>query len=457
MKRLIKLLVVAISSFIFLGNVNAATAKFNVTSSSSQVIVGNSVTVYVTVSSSIGLGSWEYTLNYNSSLFKLKSSDVGLHYAAAANNSNTKSVTYKYVFTSLKSGSAKFYVDSTSAITFTSEDVMSVSNGSKTISAISYAEYQASLSSNNYLKALSVDGQALIPEFNKDTTEYLVQVNEDTKSIKINATPADTTAKVNGLGTFEVTSGNNAFEIVVVAQNGSERTYKIIVEVLDKNPINVEVDGEKYTVVKIKENLKKPDSYEEKTITIKDMEVPAFYSTVTKFTLVGLKDSQGQINLYKYNDGKYEKYTELIFGNLTIYPIELDKSVESFTDAKISIQNNELNVLKNTKNGRYYLVAGLNVETGEEGLYLYDEKDQSLIHFDKESFDEANKQTKILMIVLLAFGVTTFGFFIIILCMLHKNSKLKKIIKNSKKKEVKKSEKVEKKEKTSKKVETDEK
>ena len=45
MKRLIKLLVVAISSFIFLGNVNAATAKFNVTSSSSQVIVGNSVII----------------------------------------------------------------------------------------------------------------------------------------------------------------------------------------------------------------------------------------------------------------------------------------------------------------------------------------------------------------------------------------------------------------------------
>ena len=454
MKRLIKLLVVAISSFIFLGNVNAATAKFNVTSSSSQVIVGNSVTVYVTISSSIGLGSWEYTLNYNPSYFKLKSSDVGLHYAAAANNSNTKSVTYKYVFTSLKSGSAKFYVDSTSAITFTSEDVMSVSNGSKTISAISYADYQASLSKNNYLKALSVDGQALIPEFSKDTSDYLVQVNEDTKSIKISATPEDTTAKINGTGTFEVDAGNNSFEIVVVAQNGSERTYKIIVEVLDKNPINVEVDGEKYTVVKIASNLKQPESYEDKTITINNMDVPAFYSDVTKFTLVGLKDSQGQISLFKYDNEKYEKYIELKFGNLTIYPLELTKSVENFTEAKVTIQNNELNGLKNDKNSRYYLVQGFNVETGEEGLYLYDEKDQSLVIYDTESFNGLTKQFKLLMIVLLVFGVTTFGFFIIILCMLHKNSKLKKIIKNNKKGSQKKSEKPEK---TTKNVETDEK
>lgn len=454
MKRLIKLLVVVISSFIFLGNVNAATAKFNVSSSSNQVIVGNSVTVYVTISSSIGLGSWEYTLNYNTSLFKLKSSDVGLHYAAAANNNKTKSVTYKYVFTSLKSGSAKFYVDSTSAISFVSEDVMSVSNGSKTINAISYADYQASLSKNNYLKALSVDGQALIPEFNKDTSEYLVQVNEDTKSIKISATPEDTTAKINGMGTFEVNAGNNVFEIVVIAQNGSERTYKIIVEVLDKNPINVEVDGEKYTVVKIASNLKQPESYEEKTITINNMEVPAFYSGVTKFTLVGLKDSQGQISLYKYDNGKYEKYVELKFGNLTIYPLELTKSVENFTEAKISIQNNEINGLKNDKNSRYYLIQGFNVETGEEGLYLYDEKDQSMILFDNESFEELNKQNKLLMLIIIVFGVTTFGFFIIILCMLHKNTKLKKIIKMNKKNSQKKSQKVEK---TEKDVETDEK
>ena len=454
MKRFIKLLLIVFISFICMGKVNAATAKFNVTSSSSQVIVGNSVTVYVTISSSLGLGSWEYTLNYNSSLFKFKSSDVGLHYAAVANNSNTKSVTYKYVFTSLKAGSAKFYVDSTSAISFVNEDVMSVSNGSKTITAISYADYQASLSSNNYLKSLSVEGQSLNPVFDKDTEEYIVQVNEDTKSIKINAQVADSTAKVSGTGTFDVDAGNNAFEVVVVAQNGSERTYKITVEVLDKNPINVELDGENYTVVKISSNLKKPASYEEKEINIKGFNIPAFYSDVTKFTLVGLKDSKGNIALYKYDNDKYEKYTELIFGNLTIYPLEERKSVEHFTESSIKIQGNEIKSLKSTLNDRYYLVYGLNVETSEEGYYLYDEKDQSLILFDEKSFNELLHQNKILMLVILVFGVSTFGFFIIILCMLHKNKKLKNMLKEKKKESRKKSEKVEEK---PKKVEKDEK
>ena len=438
MKKIIKLFLVIAASFLFLGNVNAATAKFNVTSSSSQVIVGNSVTVYVTVSSTVGLGSWEYTLNYDSSLFKLKSSDVGLHYAAVANNNNTKSVTYKYTFTSLKTGSGKFYVDSASAITFTSEEVMSVSNGSKTIKAISYAEYQSSLSSNNYLKSLAVENQALIPAFDKEVNEYTVQVSEDTKSIKINASAQDSTAKVNGTGTFEVSAGNNSFEVVVVAQNGSERTYKIVVEVLDKNPINVEIDKENYTVVKIADYLKKPNSYEEKTITIKGMDIPAFYSSITKFTLVGLKDTNGQIALYKYNEDKYEKYVELVFGNLTIYPVDLKKSVENFSEAKETIQNNELKVLKSNINSRYYLIQGFNVETGEEGLYLYDNKDESLILFDKESFDNLNHQNKLLMMVLIVFGATTFGFFIIILWMLHKNTKLKKIIKEGRKNNQKK-------------------
>ena len=432
MKRVIKIILTVLLAFIFMGKVNAATAKFNVTSSSNQVIVGNSVTVYVTISSTIGIGSWEYTLNYDSSLFKLKSSDHGLHYAAVANNSNTKSVTYKYVFTSLKSGSGRFYVDSTSAISFTNEDVMSVSNGSKTVKAISYAEYQSSLSSNNYLKSLSVDGQTISPAFTKNVFEYTVQVSEDTKSIKINATVEDSTAKTNGTGTFDVTPGSNAFEIVVVAQNGSERTYKIIVEVLDKNPINVVVDNKNYTVVKIATDLKKPESYEEKTVIINDVEVPAFFSNVTKFTLVGLKDNEGNIQLYIYNDKEFEKYIEINTGNLVIYPQLPKMDVKNFTSSVKEIQGNEIKVLKSDLNSRYYLIQGLNVETKEEGLYLYDEKDQSLILFDESFFGKINNQNQQLLIILIIFGITTFGFLIIILCMLHKNNKLKRILKEKK-------------------------
>ena len=97
-KGLFKLLAF-ILPFIFITNVNAASASISVSSSANQVIVGKSVTVYVTVSSSSALGSWEYTLNYDNSVFKLASSDVELHYASYASNDKTKSVTYKYNFT----------------------------------------------------------------------------------------------------------------------------------------------------------------------------------------------------------------------------------------------------------------------------------------------------------------------------------------------------------------------
>ncbi len=468
MKRILKGLLTIALSFLFMQNVYAATAKFNISTSSSQIIVGNSVTVSLTISSSSpALGAWEYTLNYDSSYFKLVSKDVDLHYAGVANNNKTKSVTYKYTFKALKAGSSKFYVDSTSALDI-DENNMTVSNGSKTVSIITYAEYQASLSSNNYLMSLGVENQEISPVFNKDTDEYLVQVTEDTKSIKINASAEDTHSTVNGTGTFEVTPGNNTFEIVVVAQNGSERTYKLTVEVLDKNPINVEVDGKNYTIVKLANNLKKPESYEEKTIEIKGLEIPAFYSEVTNFTLVGLKDESGNIALYIYDNGKYEKYVELIFGNLTIYPTKQTMSVEYFQDAKVTIQGNEFDALVCEKNNRYYLIKGLNVETKEEGYYLYDSKDQTLMKYDETILNELIKQNKIFMLVVLVFGISTFGFFIIILCMLHKNKKLKKIIKASRKeakpkeekkeeiKEVKKEEKtVEKTKKKPKTVESD--
>ena len=43
--------------------------------------------------------------------------------------------------------------------------------------------------------------------------------------------------------------------------------------------------------------LQKPNSFIEKTVTINEMEIPAFYSQITDFTLVGLKDENGNVSL----------------------------------------------------------------------------------------------------------------------------------------------------------------
>ncbi|SHJ13698.1 repeat domain (List_Bact_rpt) [Clostridium cavendishii DSM 21758] len=91
---------------------------------------------------------------------------------------------------------------------------------------------------NNNLSSLTIDGQALNPVFNKATTDYTVNVSEDTKSINLTPTVEDSTAtiKINDIphtsGTakaFTVGLGDNPIKITVTSENGEEKFYNVIV------------------------------------------------------------------------------------------------------------------------------------------------------------------------------------------------------------------------------------
>ena len=83
---------------------------------------------------------------------------------------------------------------------------------------------------NNWLAALSVDGYVLTPAFDVNmTTDYTLNVSDSISSINIAATPVNKNARVSGTGTINLAAGTNTVNIVVTAQNGSTRTYKLIV------------------------------------------------------------------------------------------------------------------------------------------------------------------------------------------------------------------------------------
>lgn len=80
---------------------------------------------------------------------------------------------------------------------------------------------------DNDLTDLTVDGTT-VPGFDKDTLEYtLTNVPHSTTSIQIGATKSDTDATITGTGRKALSTGLNTFEVVVKAQNGAEKTYKI--------------------------------------------------------------------------------------------------------------------------------------------------------------------------------------------------------------------------------------
>lgn len=80
-------------------------------------------------------------------------------------------------------------------------------------------------SSNNNLSALTVDGVS-VPNFKSDTLNYDLGTTDKT-SMTIGATVADAKASVSGARAVNLAYGRNVFDIVVTAENGAKKTYKV--------------------------------------------------------------------------------------------------------------------------------------------------------------------------------------------------------------------------------------
>lgn len=95
-------------------------------------------------------------------------------------------------------------------------------------------------STNKALKSLAVEPAGLDPEFNKDTTNYTLTVEQDVTSLKINAEAEDEKAKVSISGNENLQEGDNTVKIVVTAEDGTARTYTIIVTKQKKTALKLQ-------------------------------------------------------------------------------------------------------------------------------------------------------------------------------------------------------------------------
>lgn len=82
-------------------------------------------------------------------------------------------------------------------------------------------------SPNNKLSSLGVNGFALTPTFNKNTTSYDLIVDNSVSEVSVYANVIDSKASVSGTGTIALHSGINEIRVEVKAQNGDEREYVI--------------------------------------------------------------------------------------------------------------------------------------------------------------------------------------------------------------------------------------
>ena len=421
MKKVKVLLVGLLASFILPIMVNAASANISI-KTSGQAVVGNTITATVNLSSGTAMGSWQYVISYDSSKLQLVSGQTSVaDYTSTAAGVKSKSYTLKFKI--LKSGSASINVGSY-LIYAIDDSQMSVSASNASVKAMTQAELEATYSKNNNLKSLGVEGYELSPAFDKNTLEYTATVPSTVDKINITAAKEDGTASIDGAGEKEVKEGANPFEIVVTAQNGSTKTYKIVVTVEDINPIEVKIGSKTYNVVKRADNIEtKPKGFEETTITINEVEVPAFKSETLGLTLVGIKDEEGKVKLAIYNDGKYSLYEEMNSNNITIYLLDL-KELKGFKKTTVEINGTEVEAYKLSSD--FVIVYGKNVETGDESFYVYDTKEKTFQRYNDEQIKKLEKQMKTYMYVIYAFGGTIILIFICFIISCIAKSKRKK-------------------------------
>ncbi len=291
---------------------------------------------------------------------------------------------------------------------------------------------------NNYLKSIGVTGYELTPEFSKETLEYSVTVPNTVEKVTLTAEAESTYANVTGIGEVEIVEGANSFEIKVMSETGVERIYKIIVNVEDENPIHVTIDNENYTIMKNIKTLETPRMYESTTVTMNELEIPAYYSEISKFTLVGVKDNKGDalFAIYDKTKNTYSLYNENESSQITLYLKPLTEELKGYHKTKMTINNQTQEVYLSDNNDDVVVVYGMNIETGESDYYFYDKENKTFLKYQDNSkvYEEQLENYKMLILV---FAGVAILFFFISLILLVRKPKYKKQVKKEVKEEPK--------------------
>ena len=202
----------------------------------------------------------------------------------------------------------------------------------------------------------------LEPDFNSYTTEYYLIVDLNVEELKITAIPEDSTATIYIYGNENLVEGENSISIVVTAEDGSQKTYKIFVT--------------------------KTDDIEKANANLKSLQVKNFYMY-----------PQFSPKIYKYN--------------LTIN--EIVKELEVFAEPENENATVEIIGGKDLKEGSNTITIKV---TAEDGITVKEYKINTFISEFNVEIEEENKQP-----ALIAMGICLIMALIVGIQIIHQNKK----------------------------------
>lgn len=219
----------ASSTSIYVGNTTTLTiktsdcaGKFTVTSSNSSVATVSSSSVWVDGTTTVTITA-KANGTANIVVMTQDVSDVDLN-DVKGSKSVTVTVSTKQTSTSNNTSSAKPNTTTSSKPSSSNASTSNkVNNKTNTQTSV-----QSTLSNNAYLKEFRVDIPGITPDFNKNTFNYALTVEESVNNLSVTAVPEDSKASVSISGNTNLNLGENTINVKVTAEDKKTiKTYTI--------------------------------------------------------------------------------------------------------------------------------------------------------------------------------------------------------------------------------------
>ncbi|CRZ35158.1 cadherin-like protein [Herbinix hemicellulosilytica] len=331
LKVIIFCLLFIFAGFLNMNTAKAASANIEISADKNPVTVGDTVYVYINISSDTMFGDVEAYLIYDADILEYKS---GVSFITGGSgflrisdiNISEEDDNRKYVleFKALKVGRCEIdFTGSVMVYEFESGMPMSISSNSYELEV----KPAQTASDNAYLASIKISPGELNPPFDKNIYKYSTNVGHDTNKLIVSALPEDENATIRISGNESLNEGDNKVTVTVTAEAGNKKEYEIQVtkESAPEDEINIEpitpdekhgkfelvridneifaVYGGKYKLVEPGENVKIPEGYT-KTRTIISgisIEVYAPKQLDSDFLLIYAENELGEAKFYRYD------------------------------------------------------------------------------------------------------------------------------------------------------------
>lgn len=226
-------------------------------------------------------------------------------------------------------GTLKIEMPATGNTNFTIKDITITNDGDNTnIESVDINDKNVTIrvkSNVNTLSSLKVKEGNYLSNFDSNKSEY--SFNYDKKSITFTGTLTDSSAKVNGLKSYDLKYGNNVINIEVISESGIRRVYKINVNRLDNRDKTNTLDTLIITDYKLSPEFNK-------NTTSYKLSVP---STTSKITVNSTLTS----NKSSYVSGYGNRTVDLKYGKNTILiKVKSESEVEKSYEIIVTREDN---------------------------------------------------------------------------------------------------------------------